>query len=106
MTSQNWRVIIADSNDDNVVMLEEALTYYESSMQVKRAKNGQECLSLINSFQPSLVIVDLALEEMDGWELLNAIRNNPVTQGLSGPQCSGRSSHRSPGSEDGLSFPC
>lgn len=83
MTPQNWRVVIADNNDDNVAVLEEALMYYESSMQVKRAKNGQECLHLINTFQPSLVIVDLALEEMDGWELLDAIRNNPDTSGLS-----------------------
>jgi CheY-like chemotaxis protein len=45
--------------------------------KVTVAHNGHECLKLLTQIQPTLVMMDLALPEMDGWETLAKIRANP-----------------------------
>jgi signal transduction histidine kinase/CheY-like chemotaxis protein/purine-cytosine permease-like protein len=42
--------------------------------QVAQAASGYECLSLLPSFEPHLVLVDLAMPGIDGWETLRRMR--------------------------------
>jgi two-component system, OmpR family, response regulator len=39
---------------------------------------GKECLDLLKLQTPDLILLDLMMEPMDGWETLRAIRNHPV----------------------------
>ncbi len=38
---------------------------------------GMECLELLKTQKPDLILLDLMMEPMDGWETLLAIRHNP-----------------------------
>ena len=40
------------------------------------APDGPECLNLLNTHKPDLILLDLMMEPMDGWEILHAIRKN------------------------------
>ena len=40
------------------------------------APDGPECLNLLNTYKPDLILLDLMMEPMDGWEILHAIRKN------------------------------
>ncbi len=51
----------------------------QSAYKVSIAYNGQEGLDLLRSQNPDLVLLDLMLPGMDGWEVLRAIRSSGET---------------------------
>ncbi|MDD7804383.1 MAG: response regulator [Endozoicomonas sp. (ex Botrylloides leachii)] len=44
---------------------------------VDSARNGAEAMTLISEKQPDLIVLDVEMPEMDGFEVANAIRNDP-----------------------------
>ena len=46
------------------------------------ANGGADCLSLLGTMTPDLILLDIMMEPMDGWETLEKIRENPETNGL------------------------
>ncbi|MBF0613071.1 MAG: hybrid sensor histidine kinase/response regulator [Magnetococcales bacterium] len=52
------------------------------NVEVQEAGDGREALSTIEHFQPHLVISDIIMPEMDGFELLSHIKSKPATAGI------------------------
>jgi len=46
------------------------------------AHGGDECLSLLQTTRPDLILLDIMMEPMDGWETLEFIKKNPVTKDI------------------------
>ena len=46
------------------------------------ARDGDECLRLLASSVPDLIMLDIMMEPKDGWETLEEIRSNPVTRNI------------------------
>ncbi len=46
-------------------------------MKVQTAFSGEEAMEILTHEKPDLVITDLALPNMNGWELLASMRSNP-----------------------------
>jgi CheY-like chemotaxis protein len=52
-------------------------------MAVKTARNGEEALALLRAGrQPWLVLLDLMMPVMNGWEFLAAVANDPLLTGI------------------------
>jgi CheY-like chemotaxis protein len=51
-------------------------------MQVVAAENGREALELVQKEQPDVVLMDIMLPEMDGYETTRSIRQIPRFRGL------------------------
>lgn len=49
-----------------------------SGYLVVAAENGQDALKLVEEYQPHLVITDITMPYMDGYELVNRIRQRPT----------------------------
>jgi two-component system, OmpR family, response regulator len=47
---------------------------------VLEADGGPACLDLLATHTPDVILLDMMMEPMDGWETLLAIRNNPSTE--------------------------
>jgi CheY-like chemotaxis protein len=43
---------------------------------------GDEALSILKTTQPDLILLDIMMEPMDGWETLERIKGNPATKDL------------------------
>jgi two-component system, OmpR family, response regulator len=43
---------------------------------------GDEALSILKTTQPDLILLDIMMEPMDGWETLEKIKGNPATKDL------------------------
>jgi len=44
---------------------------------------GRECLELLNNhYRPDLILLDVMMEPMDGWETLGKIKTNPATRDI------------------------
>jgi len=71
-------ILVVDDNADKLQLLEAALTL--AGYRVTTATDGDEALTAIESFQPDLVITDVMMPRMNGYELAQRIRANPLTK--------------------------
>jgi len=71
-------ILIVDDNPDKLSLLEAALCL--AGYRVTTATDGVEALATIESYQPDLVITDVMMPRMNGYELAQRIRANPVTK--------------------------
>ena len=71
------RVLVVDDILSNVKLLEAKLTaeYFE----VVTAFNGLECLAKIDESAPDIVLLDVMMPGMDGFEVCRRIKSNPKT---------------------------
>jgi CheY-like chemotaxis protein len=72
-----WRIIVVEDEFDSAKMVSKILSYH--GIEVHVAHDGNECLALLDTFEPTLIVTDLAMPGMDGWQTLGAIRANPLT---------------------------
>lgn len=74
--SQSARILVVDDNADMRHYLARLLS---AQHEVQTAANGKAALRAIHRSPPELVLTDITLTGMDGFELLRAIRDNPDT---------------------------
>jgi len=74
---QHWEVLIIDDIPDNLVVAQAALTFHGA--RVYTAGNAVDALTLLQKIQPTVILVDLRMPTIDGWELSRRIRQNPRT---------------------------
>jgi two-component system, OmpR family, alkaline phosphatase synthesis response regulator PhoP len=64
--------------DDDPNALDIVRTYLEAKgYQVATASTGMEALSLLEEVRPALVLLDVMMPGMDGWEVARVIKNHP-----------------------------
>jgi len=71
-------ILVVDDNPDKLHLIEAALSL--AGYQVTTASDGVEALAAIESYQPDLVITDVMMPRLNGYELAQRIRANPVTK--------------------------
>jgi diguanylate cyclase (GGDEF)-like protein len=71
-------ILVVDDNPDKLQLLEAALNL--AGYRVTTATDGDEALAAIESFHPDLVITDVMMPGMNGYELAQRIRANPLTR--------------------------
>jgi CheY-like chemotaxis protein len=71
-----WYVLIVDDEPANRAVFADTLQYFGA--KVATASNGLEALQIIHTQAPTLVLTDLAMPKLDGWELLRALRADPA----------------------------
>ena len=71
-------ILVVDDNPDKLGLLEAALRF--AGYNVRTAVDGEEALAAIKTYQPDLVITDVMMPNMNGYELAEKIRANPQTR--------------------------
>ena len=74
------RVLVADDNPAGRELVREGLSGHASS--IIEAADGREALQKIRETQPDLVLLDIQMPEMDGYDVLREIRSDPALRGL------------------------
>ncbi len=77
--AQNSHILLVDDNADMRDYLKRLLGAY---WQVETAENGAIALAMIQEYPPDLVLSDVMMPKMDGFQLLHALRSNPNTNGI------------------------
>jgi two-component system, cell cycle response regulator DivK len=75
MTDTRYTVLIAEDAADIRSILARLLQ--QSGYRVIETKNGQEALTSLQGEWPDVVLLDLSMPVVDGWETLSAIRALP-----------------------------
>ena len=71
-------VLVVDDDPDKLILLQFALT--RAGYHVRTAGDGEEGLAAVNSFDPDLIVSDIMMPRMNGYELARRIRENPQTR--------------------------
>lgn len=73
-------VLVVDDYEDNRIMYTEYLAY--AGFRVIEAADGEEAIAKASRLLPDLVVMDLSLPGIDGWEATRAIKANQRTCGV------------------------
>lgn len=76
MTTEIKKVLLVD-DEPNILIAIEFLMKQEGFI-VEKAKNGEEALQKAATFQPDLIILDVMMPGMDGFEVARILRNTPT----------------------------
>jgi len=52
----------------------------ELGFEVKGVENGEKTFELVKSFKPDLLLLDIILPDIDGWELLRRLREEKLIE--------------------------
>ncbi len=69
------KLLIVEDNDENWDMLSRRLQ--RRGYEVTRAADGAQAVDMARSEQPGLILMDMNLPVMDGWEATRQIRARP-----------------------------
>jgi len=74
------RILVTD-DEPNIVRLIQ-VNLERQGFQVETANNGAQALEKIRANRPDLLVSDVMMPEMDGFELLSNIRRDPALENL------------------------
>ncbi|HIJ89405.1 MAG: response regulator [Desulfobulbaceae bacterium] len=70
------KILIVDDEPNNLQLLRQTL---KDDYALAFAKNGKEALAAVDKHQPDLVLLDIMMPEMDGYETCQRLKNDPAT---------------------------
>jgi two-component system CheB/CheR fusion protein len=74
------RVLVVDDNVDAALTISALLKAW--GHEVQTAFNGPSALEMVNSFQPEVILLDLGLPGMSGYDVARRLRAAPFSEGL------------------------
>jgi CheY-like chemotaxis protein/anti-sigma regulatory factor (Ser/Thr protein kinase) len=78
------RVLVVDDNPDILQLFRRMLHIYDDTLEILTASSGEAALNELHLRQPDLMLLDIVLPDLDGWQVLEhikkdgAIKNMPV----------------------------
>ena len=72
------KILYVEDNDDNVYMLRGRLT--RAGFEVTVATDGEQGVAMAGSETPDLILMDLSLPVLDGWEATRRLKEAPATR--------------------------
>ncbi len=80
MNSINKTVLIVDDTPDNLAVLSDMLSEY--GYRVLVATDGLSALEQINHLQPDIILLDVIMPGIDGFETCHRLKENHLTKDI------------------------
>ena len=74
------RILCVEDNADNLMMLQRRLT--RRGFEVTISMNGAESVEWAKTLQPNVIVMDLNLPGIDGWEATRRLKSQPETKDI------------------------
>jgi CheY-like chemotaxis protein len=74
------RILIADDNPQGVELLEAYLC--DGDYEIRTAADGEETLAQVHQWQPDLILLDIMMPKISGFEVCKRLRANPQTHDI------------------------
>lgn len=75
-----YNVLAVDDVPLNLLLVEKMLAKFK--FRIRKASGGRQALEEISLEKPDLILLDLMMPEIDGFEVLRRVRENPETSGI------------------------
>ncbi|MBF0375870.1 MAG: response regulator [Desulfamplus sp.] len=80
IANKNFHILVADDNLNNRELLRDALEPLGFNIQM--ADNGKDCIEKALENKPDVILMDLMMPKMNGFEAIELIRRNPALKGI------------------------
>jgi len=81
MSEQSQYILVVD-DIPNILELVETTLKFKGGYRVVTAQNGEEALEVIGRERPALVVTDILMPKVDGFNLVHRLRLNPETRNI------------------------
>lgn len=78
MSESGKLVLLVEDNEDNRIVYSTILKHFGYS--VIEALNGEEGIAKARAQQPDLVLMDISIPVIDGWEATQVLKHDPATR--------------------------
>lgn len=72
MIMNKYKVLIVDDIPENIQNLGEMIKDFD--LDVKIAEGGQEAIDIIDSYTPDIILLDLMMPRVNGWDVIDHVR--------------------------------
>lgn len=72
MIMNKYKVLIVDDIPENIQTLGEMIKDFD--LDVKIAEGGQEAIDIIDSYTPDIILLDLMMPHVNGWDVIDHVR--------------------------------
>lgn len=72
------KILVVDDEEHIVMILKDSLEF--SGFQVVTAYNGMEALERVEQDHPDLVVLDIGMPKLDGWEVCRRLKSDEKTK--------------------------
>jgi len=72
--TESGRILVVDDNQDNIEIIATRLRF--RGYEIFEASNGEEALALVRECTPDLILLDVMLPDIDGYEISRRIKGN------------------------------
>lgn len=73
-------ILIVDDIPQNIQVL--GMRLRKENYEIAVAQNGKEALRVVNDIQPDLILLDVMMPEMDGYEVCKRLKSDPETSNI------------------------
>lgn len=80
MPDKNTTVLLVEDNEDNLLIYSTILRY--SGFTVIEARDGQAGIDAAQRDKPGLILMDVSIPLVDGWEATRRLKADPETKGI------------------------
>ncbi len=78
--TERSRILIADDNPTNVELLDAYLSGFDCDIET--AVDGRDTLEKVASFKPHLILLDIMMPKLSGFEVSKQLKGDPATRGI------------------------
>ena len=76
----NAKILIAEDNPQGVELLEAFLS--DMPYEIRSARDGEATLQLVQEWRPDLLLLDIMMPKLSGFEVCKRLRQDPATRDL------------------------
>ena len=69
-----WKILIVDDDLDNQMLAAEYMKYLGAT--VRTANDGVKGLEVLKEFEPTIILLDLSMPNMDGWTMFGEMQKD------------------------------
>ena len=80
MTDAKKTILLVEDNEDNLVVYRTILEHV--GYRVIEARDGEEGVSRAREHLPDLILMDISIPKIDGWEATQRLKSEDATRGI------------------------
>lgn len=77
------KILVVDDEKEQIYSIEKFfLNFYSDKYQIFSATSGKKCFKILEKNIPDIIVLDIMMPEMNGWEVIEQLKKNPSYQGI------------------------
>lgn len=76
------RILIVEDEDDNLGAISDIFLFLLNQESLVVARDGHEAIRMVYEVRPDIILLDLSIPKLSGWEVARSLRSDPVLQDI------------------------